>query len=285
MTNLLESMEHVEESDHGGSISPPNGHLHTPGMMIPSHQGHPPYYSFQQGLPTPPNGFPDQAGCWPQYHAYPQAGAMMTPDQSPDPPAVYGLHGSRPQSIDSNYGFPGQDSRRFRSATPVSVRTMEGYTRHSSAGPRIDGPSGGEYVSGAHLSGPDSAGPSGSPAAINSFQAQLNMVNSLNAKIEHDALVHHQPYINESAHHSSRPAQYVTEGISPHEQTPSSHHALPNTMLQAHPHSYQNASGGYVDQNPGMPPPSRPASSYNRHPASQSIDEVHSFQTPGTVTF
>ncbi|EGF98701.1 Zn-finger, C2H2 type-transcription factor [Melampsora larici-populina 98AG31] len=257
MTNLLESMEHVEDtSEHGGggSLSPPNGRVSGTGGMIAQQQPHQPaYYPFQaQGLPTPPSGgYSDQWSGYQQHPYVPNSAGppMMTPDQSPDPPSMYGLHGNnRPHSIEgsNSYGF---DARRFRSATPANVRSIDGYARHSSAGPRIIQEGGSvEYHENSGGSGPAPGGPG-------VFQASLNMVNSLNAEI--------------GGQHPQMFEFYGGNGGSGNQVQGQAHHGHDNN---------------------GMLPPSRPASSYTRQGqlSPQLIDEFHQPQQPqsqqGTAT-
>ncbi|KAG0147387.1 hypothetical protein CROQUDRAFT_42923 [Cronartium quercuum f. sp. fusiforme G11] len=268
MTNLLESMEHVEESDHAGSLSPPNARLHTPGAaMMGQHAAHPSYYPFtQHGLPTPPSGnYVDQQ--WLAYPgSYPTAqGTLMTPDQSPDPPgAVYGLQNARVQhqqaleGTGAGYSF---DPRRFRSATPAHPRNMDNYHRHSSAGPRIVTD---EYEG-------------GNGGVMGQFTASLNMVNSLHAEIEQEQ--HHQQHNQQHPFIHERAGGYVNEqaGVSPHEQGPVPTGAV---VGQTYTNTYGTADG--------MPPPSRPASSYTRQSQAQGpVEEVHAFHqhAQGTVSF
>ncbi|MBW0488871.1 hypothetical protein O181_028586 [Austropuccinia psidii MF-1] len=288
MTCLLESMDHVDESEQTGSISPPN-------LIIPGAQNHTGYYSFQQGLPTPPNGYPDQAGCWPPYQSYPPVGAIITPDQSPDPPGIYGLHGhgSRPQSMESSYAF-GADSRRFRSVTPANLRGMDGYTRHSSAGPSMvrDGHGGPEY-SPQQSNGDPCRFSSGSPI-LNQFQAQLNMVNSLHAEIEQEGMMS-QPYLNGNPGGGSRQTFISNEGIDPRDPIPGSSHQLmipspfPSAPSQGRPLN-NNAPNGFMESSQSaMPPPSQPASSYQpqtQHSSHQLVEVSNSFPQPsGAVNF
>ncbi|KAH9451408.1 hypothetical protein Pst134EB_018878 [Puccinia striiformis f. sp. tritici] len=137
--------------------------------------------SMENGLPTPPNAYPDQASCWPQYHGYPSAGAVLTPDQSPDPPNIYGLHshGARPHSMESNFSFA-PDNRRFRSATPGDIRGMDNYRGTLALVPHHNkGCTRRHHITILRLP----------LQKLHQFQAQLNMVNSLHAEIESEALM------------------------------------------------------------------------------------------------
>ncbi|CAH7688103.1 Zn-finger, C2H2 type-transcription factor [Phakopsora pachyrhizi] len=252
MSALIESMDHVDETEQNGSISPPNPHLGAPGVVFQPGINPPGYYSFQRGLPTPPNGYPDQSNCWSQYHGYPQGGTLLTPDQSPDPPSMYGLHvgNNRPQSMESSYGM-GHDNRRFRSATPANGRVIDGYVRHSSVGPRIarEGlnsvaePTGYNSSAQATSSTDMNKVSNANPTMMNQFQAQLNMVNSLHAEIEQDGMM--QPTYHLSGQDSSNIASRPDTGTSPV--------------------SYGAQQPQFVEptsNNHSMPPPSQPASSY-----------------------
>ncbi|OAV93192.1 hypothetical protein PTTG_05606 [Puccinia triticina 1-1 BBBD Race 1] len=273
MSSFLESMENVEDSEHPGSISPPNGHLHTPHFVGPANHSQPGYYTFHQGLPTPPNGYPDQASCWPQYQGYPSGGAVLTPDQSPDPPNVYGMlqHGPRPHSMESNYSY-GPDNRRFRSATPGDIRGMDNYTRHSSAGPRIlrDGSGGPHY------------NPAPASPTLPQFQAQLNMVNSLHAEIESDGIMR-QPYMHGSSGEGHQQGFVTHESLGPRELVPGGAHAMYNQPPASS--SYSSGTTGHPDltnSNQSMPPPSQPASSYQHSvpPPSQPTGQESTFSQP-----
>ncbi|KNZ61697.1 transcription factor STE12 [Puccinia sorghi] len=268
MSNFLDSMENVEDLEHPGSISPPNGPLHTPNFVGPSNHTQPGYYTFHQGLPTPPNGYPDQASCWPPYQGYTSAGSVLTPDQSPDPPNFYGMHphGARPHSMESNFSF-GPDNRRFQSAAPGDLRGMDPYTRHSSAGPRIvRDPSGGQHYS-----------PSPASPAMHQFQTQLNMVNSLRAEIEPDALMH-QPYIH-SPSGDGHPQPFVShESFGPKDLLPGTTHAMFNQPPPGSSASYPSNNTVHpelINPNQAMPPPTQPASSYTHsaQPPPQSQNE------------
>ncbi|EFP80971.2 homeodomain transcription factor ste12 [Puccinia graminis f. sp. tritici] len=275
MSSFLESMENVEDSEHPGSISPPNGHLHTPNLVGPSNHTQPGYYTFQQGLPTPPNGYPDQASCWPQYHGYPSGSAVLTPDQSPDPPNVYGMsqHGARPHSMESNFSFA-PDNRRFRSATPGDIRGMDNYTRHSSAGPRIvrDGPGGPHY------------NPSPASPTLHQFQAQLNMVNSLNAEIESDGLMR-QSYAHGAPGDGHQQGFVTHESLGPREIISGGTHAMFTQQPAGSSTSYSPSTTVHpdmVNSNQSMPPPSQPASSYQHsvQPPSQPTSQESTFRKP-----
>ncbi|KAI7947173.1 hypothetical protein MJO28_009081 [Puccinia striiformis f. sp. tritici] len=275
MSSFLESMENVDDSEHPGSISPPNGHLHTPNFVGPSNHTQPGYYTFHQGLPTPPNAYPDQASCWPQYHGYPSAGAVLTPDQSPDPPNIYGLHshGARPHSMESNFSFA-PDNRRFRSATPGDIRGMDNYTRHSSAGPRIttrDVPGAPHY------------NPSPTSPKLHQFQAQLNMVNSLHAEIESEALMR-QSYVHGPPGDVHQQGYVTHESLGPRDIIPGPTHAMFNQPPPGSSGSYPSSNSVHPDlinSNHSMPPPSQPASSYQHsvHP-SHLTHEDPNFRTP-----
>ncbi|PLW46411.1 hypothetical protein PCANC_00159 [Puccinia coronata f. sp. avenae] len=276
MSNFLESMENVEDLEHPGSISPPNGHLHTPNFIGPSNHTQPGYYTFHQGLPTPPNAYPEQSSCWPPYQGYPSANSVLTPDQSPDPPSVYGMHphGARPHSMESNFSF-GPDNRRFQSATPADIRGMDSYTRHSSAGPRIvrDAPGGPHYT------------PSPASPTMHQFQAQLNMVTSLQAEIEPDGIMR-QSYVHGPSGDGHQQAYAGHEPLRPRELIPAGTHATfnhqPPPGSAASYASNNTVHPDLVNSNQSMPPPSQPASSYQQstqHP-SQPPNEEPNFRQP-----
>lgn len=286
MTSLLESMENVDDSEHPDPLSPQNDHLHTPNLIAAPNHNQPGYFHFQQqGLPTPPNVYPDQASCWPQYHGYPLAGSVLTPDQSPDPPGIYGIHShvARPHSMESSYNFGG-DSRRLRSTTPADIRGLDSFGRHSSAGPRIITDGQASYRP-AHGGGEPMGLASDSPT-LHQFQAQLNMVNTLHAEIKQEGLM--QPsYVHAPGGDARRPEFVSHETVTSREnlQGPSPALLASSTSAISSPNSYPTAipaQSHFAHPSQSMPPPSQPASSYQNctQHSGQMVNEDPNLQNP-----
>lgn len=209
-----------------------------------------PQTASQPSLPGSYLGYSAAIGVDGQPHAWTGASftmqrspSLMTPDPSPDPSSLYG---SRPLSIGSAAGLygagggaaSGLDPRRLRSATPGTSHSFDDYPRHASAGP-VTGYSNRSSVNGMPL-GPLPSTTGVSPM-MTSFQQSLNMVNSLNAEIQNDAML-------------ASSNGYLQPGGSGYESAEGVGLGLGFAS------SSSSSSQSYSDLS--MPPPTYPASSY-----------------------